>query len=395
LRKDVIAIPSLLVCAGIVKFVHKMSGRIFLDYDLVAIGINYIQFGAVRRGLVGSLVFLSGANLVLGLYLTYWIYFILFVSLAYLILKGAAAVAGFFIPFVVVLAALMLFWSTSVSRTDLLIATILAAAGLAAVQGKIVTASVCVAVGVTTIHEAVGIYGLPLLFAIMLDEDRYKTMNSYSAAIGGTMIITSFVSEAFVIPLIPHSDTKTIVDTIKSEIPPIYLSESTDRAFFLLLTGFRGVRMAQCTMQHGVHYFIHPLVAAFVIWLAMFSLSGPRRRRWLAPALASVPPMLLLWPIASDMSRWTAFGILNVWIVCAVRSRGPIGNGVEWAWARAASAVAVVVLLFPGTVSVFAAYNVPSPLIEKIFETFLGPAEIRDFDRCDPTWRSFLTGAKG
>jgi hypothetical protein len=148
----------------------------------------------------------------------------------------------------------------------------------------------------------------------------------------------------------------------------------------------------QCAIQHSVHYFIHPFVAVFIIALTTFSLSELHRLRWTAPAVASVPPMLFLWFIASDMSRWTAFSILNVWIVCAVRSRAPSGQGSGWALARAVSAVAVVVLIYPSTINVFAPFAFPSPLIEKAVEGVLGPAEFRSFDDCDPTWRSVLTG---
>jgi len=132
-----------------------------------------------------------------------------------------------------------------------------------------------------------------------------------------------------------------------------------------------------------------------MIALTTFSLSGPHRLQWTAPAVASVPPMLFLWLVASDMSRWTAFSILSVWIVCAVRSRVPVDHGSGRVLARGAAAVAVLVLLYPSTVNVFAAFPFPSPLIEKAVESIIGPAEFRSFDDCDPTWRSVLTGTDG
>ena len=237
--------------------------------------------------------------------MVYWISYILFLSLAYLILKRMTAAARFFVPVVIILAALLLFWSTDIGRTDMLVAAILAGAALAAIDGRIITASLCVGAGFT-VHEAVAIYGLPLLFAILLDEDRYKNVRLSSAAIGGAIIVVSFVAGTLIIPLLPVSDTKIIVQTIKSELPSSYLNESTDQSFFFLLTGARGGRLVQCVIQHSVHYFLHPFVAIFMIALATFSLSGLRHLRWTAPAVASVPPMLLLWLIASDMSRWTA-----------------------------------------------------------------------------------------
>lgn len=390
-RRNITWLPALFIGVAILKFVYKIGKPIFLDGKLVAIGVNYIQFGAVRRGLVGSIIYLSGANLVYGTYLVYWISFLLFLWLAYLILERMTIAASSFRPFVIILAALLLFWSTDISRTDMLVAAILAAAALAAIEGNIIASSVCVAAGLA-IHETVAICGLPLLLAILLDEDRYKDMNLSSAAIGGAIIVASFAANALVLPFLPHSDPKTIVETIKSEIPPNDLTEFTDQTFYMLLGGFRAVRTVQCAVQHSAHYFIHPFVAVFMIALTTFSLSRLHRREWTAPAIASVPPMLFLWLVGSDMSRWTAFSILNVWIVCAVRTRSPIDDGSSRGWAMAASAVAVLVLLYPSTVSVYAAYDVPSPLIEKFVEDILGPPNIRTFDDCDPTWRSVLTG---
>jgi hypothetical protein len=194
---------------------------------------------------------------------------------------------------------------------------------------------------------------------------------------------------------LPHSDPRTIVQTIKSEIASTYLSQSSDHEFFFLLTTARGARAVQCAIQHSVHYFIHPFVAIFMIALTTFSLSGLYRLQWTAAAVASVPPMLFLWLIASDMSRWTAFSILSVWIVCAVRRRVPVDHESGRVLARTAAAVAILVLLYPGTVNVHAAFSFPSPLIEKALESVLGPAEFRSFDDCDPTWRSVLTATDG
>jgi hypothetical protein len=99
--------------------------------------------------------------------------------------------------------------------------------------------------------------------------------------------------------------------------------------------------------------------------------------------------------ITATAGNSTAFSILNVWIVSAVRSRVAADDGSGWALARAASAAAVVLLLYPSTVDVLAPYAFPSPLIGKVAESILGPAEIRNFEDCDPTWRSVLTGTGG
>jgi hypothetical protein len=229
-RTRIIIILALLTCFAALKFIHKISNPIFLDSNLVAIGFNYFQFGAVRRGLVGSIVYLTGTSLVAGAYLVYWLSYILFLSLAYLVLRRAPAATSVFAPFVIILAALLLFWSTDIGRTDMLVAAILAGAALAAIGGRIIPASICIAAGVT-INEAVAIYGLPLLLAILIDEHRHKDARLSPIAIGGAAIFISFLA-ATLIPLLPHSDPRIIVKTIRSEIPLTYLSRSTDEAFF-------------------------------------------------------------------------------------------------------------------------------------------------------------------
>jgi hypothetical protein len=391
-RRIEISALALFIFIAVVKFIRKTSRPMFLDGTLVNLGFNYIQFGAVRRGLAGTIVYLSGVNLVTGAYLVYWGSFVLFLSLAYLILAPTRVAARSLVSFLIVLAALLLFWSTDIGHTDMVAAAILAGAALAAIDGRMIAAGVCIVAG-CAINEMVAIYGLPLLFALLIDEDRYKTIGLWRPGIAGVIMAGGFLAATVIMPLLPHSDPNTIVQTIRAEIPARYLSRSTDHAFFFLLTSARGMRLVQCAIQHSVHYFIHPFVSAFMIALTTFSLSGPAGRRWAAPAVASVPPMLLLWLISSDMSRWTAFSILSVWIVCALRSRVQPEHGAGRALTQAASAVAVLILLYPSIVSLPAAYSFPSPLIGTVAESILGPAEIKSFDDCDPTWRTVLTGS--
>src|SRR5271165_5254751 len=92
---------------------------IFLDYIIVYLGVNYFQFGAVRRGLVGSIIYLSGVNLVFGAFLLYGISLVFFITVAFVVLRRMPTSANAHLPFVVVLGALLLFWSTDVGRTDM------------------------------------------------------------------------------------------------------------------------------------------------------------------------------------------------------------------------------------------------------------------------------------
>jgi hypothetical protein len=363
-------------------------------YTIVGLAVNYYQFGAMRRGLLGSILYLIGIDLSVGANLAYMFSLILFMIFASVFLRRMTVSTATYLAFLVILAALVLFWSRDVGRTDMLIAAILMMAALAAVNNTIITASLCLAVGLA-IHETAVIYGLPVLVAILLDDRRRRIMGSRSAGIAGAIIVASLAIFAM-FSILPHSDPKTIVDTIRSEIPTNYNDDGRiDLALYNLVGGARQFSANICVVWHDRHHFINLLVAIFIILLTLFSLTGDRRLNWIAPTLASVPPMLFLWMTASDMSRWVTFSIANVWIICAVRNFAPAEGEPRWPWARAACAAAVLVIIYPG---IAAAVHLrtrpiffPSPLIEKAVEIALGPPMDGGLDHCDPTWRSLVT----
>jgi hypothetical protein len=386
-RVDMIWFPPLFIAVFGVKFLYKTRNGLGFDYDLVLLGNNYFQFGAVRRGLVGSIIYLTGEDLPTAAIYLYFISFLVFLALAYLILSRCGSTATR-IPFFIILGAVLLIWSAYIAGFDILVGVLLAIVTMTVIRGKIIAASACLAIGLA-VHETTVIYGIPLLLALLLDEGRYKKINHTSAVIGGIIIVAAILL-FFSLSLLPHSDSMIITETIKSKIPLKYSSEATDQALFFLLAGVRGLRLAQCVLHHNINYFIHPFVAIIILYLAILSLSGVNNFKWVAPALASAPPMLFLWFITIDMSRWVAFAIFNVWLVCAVRESQAFGYGVRGNWGQVACASAVLVLISP-IAHVSMATGVPSPLIEKGVEHFFGSNGFPSFDECDPTWRSVLT----
>jgi hypothetical protein len=79
-----------------------------LRYNLLTLAINYFQFGALRRALVGSVIYLSGIELVTGAYLLYGVSFILILIGAYVSLRRISQTGGAVLPFVLILGALLL-----------------------------------------------------------------------------------------------------------------------------------------------------------------------------------------------------------------------------------------------------------------------------------------------
>jgi hypothetical protein len=137
---------------------------------------------------------------------------------------------------------------------------------------------------------------------------------------------------------------------------------------------------------------IQLFITLAMIAIAIFSLSGVRPAKWILPILITAPSALFLWTTGLDMSRWVALGILNVWIFCAIRNFAPFEHeSRRLVWARALCAAAMVPILYPKTVYVSGNYLYPSPLLEKVLETAIGPPAYKSQDDCDPAWRSLLS----
>jgi hypothetical protein len=379
------------------KFIYdgrRSQGR-HLEYHLIWLANNYFQFGAMRRALVGSVIYVSGVDLVTAAYLLYGISFFLVLLFAYVFLRRITQAGGALLPFALILGALLLFWSEEVGQTDILVAAILLAAALALIDGRVVLASLCLAIGFQ-IHEVTAIYGLPLAAALLLQGSRYKKYQSTTGAIAASILIGGIL---FYVALwfLPRASDNFVAETIRSRLPVNYPFDSFKSKFatFIILGGIRAEVDSMCLVTHSVHHYIKPFIALLMVALAGASMSEGTsegtRLRWALAVIATVPPIVFLWLTAIDMGRWAALAILNVWILCASSDFEPVTGVKRWAWVRAAGAAAMVPLLFPLTIPVhfFGAY--PSPLIEGGIEKVIGHPAIRTFDECDPTWRASLS----
>jgi hypothetical protein len=143
--------------------------------------------------------------------------------------------------------------------------------------------------------------------------------------------------------------------------------------------------------MNGAHRLIQPFIALAMIVLTVVALSQAHRIKWILPIMASMPSILFLWMSAIDTSRWTALGVLNVWIVCAVRNWEPVEPDRRWAWARVICAGAIVPALYPNVVRIPWYIVYASPLIESAIEKAIDYPAYKTMDECDPTWRSVLS----
>jgi hypothetical protein len=387
-----------LICAFLLvilvaKFIYdgRRSQGHHLDYNLIWLATNYFQFGAIRRALVGSIIYASGVNLVTAAYLLYGISLLLVLLFASVFLERIMRGGGAVLPFVFVLGALLLFWSEDIGRTDILVAAILLGATLAFIDGRVVLASLCVAIGIQ-IHEVTAIYGLPLAAALLLQGGRYKDYRTTAGAVASLILIGGVLCYAAAY-FLPHANDKFVAETIRSRLPANYPFDSSNSRFamFAMLGGARAVADSMCLVAHSLHHYIKPFAALAMVALAWASMSGDARSKWMPAAIATAPPLIFLWLTASDMGRWVAFAILNAWILCASGDFGSARSSTPWAWIKAGGAAAIIPLLFPLTVPVHFFTSYPSPLIEGGIEKLIGHPTIKTFDECDPTWRASLS----
>jgi hypothetical protein len=377
----------------VAKFIYdvKKSRGNHLDYNIIWLAVNYFQFGAMRRALIGSVIYMSGVNLVTAAYLLYGISVILVLIFAYAFIKRVMEAGGNPFPFVLILGALLLFWSEDFGRTDILIAAILLAAALALIDGRIVLASLCLAIGFQ-VHEATAIYGLPLAAALLLQGNRYKNYTSTAWSLASTILfggIAFYVAVSFM----PRASNDFIVETISSRLPENFHIESINSNFalFAMLGGIRAAVDSICIVSPSIHHYLNPFVALLMVALALASMSGFRSSRWALSAIATVPSVVILWLTANDMGRWAALAIFNVWILCASSDLEPMRAVRRWAWIRVAGAAVIIPLLFPLTIPLHFFYAYPSPLIEGAIEKLIGHPALRTFEECDPTWRASLS----
>ena len=176
------------------------------------------------------------------------------VIVSFFLLRRMTAYAVEYIPFLIFLAALLLFWSTEMGKTDIVVAVILVAMGLAVVNGQIVLASALLVVGVL-VHEVSAIYGLPLLAALLIDDGRYRQFKWRSFAWSAAVLAAgAILYEATM--LLPHSSNSAIVATIESEIRSTQLDQSlVPQAFYFHLGGARAVKTAMCTVESSKSYY--------------------------------------------------------------------------------------------------------------------------------------------
>jgi hypothetical protein len=357
-------------------------------YYLATLAINYFDFGAVHRGLAGSISYLSGLDLPMALVLFYVATTVAFIAEAtWIVARRDWANQLDPVRFVLVLVAIVGLWAKDAGRTDALIAMLLAPAAAAALYGRLVITSALITIGLFA-HETSFIYGIPLVVAVLLSQSRLKLLLTPQGAFAAALLLCGTALYAS-LPHLPHANVAQIVASVGRKVG---VHPDSEKALFFTLGGERGLRAAMCMNSFDANFLLHGLTALVMIAICVFVLAGTEPRLWAPCLLAALPPFVLLWIIALDNARWITLSIVNIWLVCALAKRGESRFG----YVRLAFAAALVLLNAP----IPAGYNhgifATSPVVDAIageLSHASRPDVYLSFEHCDPDWRSVLSGS--
>ena len=375
-----------------------------LLYQAATLAFSYFDFGFVRRGLAGSSVALFGPDRLLGTAIFHVLCAAAVAAGAALLLARLRLQAGQRLAYVLLLAALMLRWAEDPGRTDLAVAALLIAAGLAFQARRLPLACACAGFGLG-VHESGLVFGLPLLAGLLFDGGRWQQVTRRGAT-AGLLVLGIFLALYLLVGTLPHADVPTMVSVVRSRFPR---HEYVDWAIYFAVSGGRGVQTSVCQNLADPTYPLHLATGLGVIGLFIMLLRRERRPSLIAALLAAVAPFLFLSVVANDLSRWAVLAALNVWILSAVAAAevglGADAGGVAGAGAGAAggnrrrialrlgAAVLVIALIHPKTWRIEDPIFSPMPMVDRMMLEMGGPRTPRfaaALARCDADWRSVL-----
>ena len=365
--------------------------EVFLQYKAATLAVDFIDFGAVPRGLGGSLarVFTSDA---VDAAIAFHFASALAVTcvLALLFARFQAPVVRR-VVFAVVALALMMRWGEDGGRTDLAVVALLGAATLAWLSGRIVTAALTVGLGLF-IHEASVILGVPLLAAFAW-RDASRGDLAWQRVRTLLVILGAVLAVYLAFRWLPHSTNAEIVTRVRERVGN---NEAVDVALYFALAGFRGVRAAMCQNAMDPAASMHVAMGLVVIAVTALALAPWRGANPWMVLLAGLPGYLLLTSVANDYARWTLFACVALWLSAILRqklysllrSQGRHGRLGVSSGSMGPGAGSV-----PATRPGISRVVSPVPRVDQWLYRSPGPKPLGFAEvvaRCDPSWRDVL-----
>jgi hypothetical protein len=365
--------------------------EVFLQYKAATLAVDFVDFGAVHRGLGGSLARLltsDAVDAVVAFHFASALGVACVLALLYARFQAPVVRRG---AFAVVALALMMRWGEDGGRIDLAVVALLGAATLAWQAGRIATAALTVGFGLF-IHEATFILGVPLL-AAMAWRDASRGDLARQRIRTPLMILGATLAVYVAFQWLPHSTNAEIATRVRERVGN---NEAVDVALYFALAGFRGVRAAVCHNALDPATSMHVAMGLIVIAVSALALAPWRGANGWMVALSALPGYLLLAAVANDHARWTLYACITLWLfaISAHPALASFGRRVAMAdLACLAAAWALVLTLVPATRPGISRVVSPIPLVDQWLYRSAGPkplgfAEV--VERCDPSWRDVL-----
>jgi hypothetical protein len=389
---------GVLVCLAATRFLPTAWWRgelaellaVFLRYKAATLAVDFVDFGAVPRGLAGTLARLLASDPadaalrlhVVGAVAAATVLAALFATLRAPGVRRAAAAA--------VAVALALRWGGDAGRTDLLVVAVLGAATLAWTSGHRALAALAVGAG-TFVHETGALFGVPLLAALAWRDGAGGRRGPQG--LGAPVAVLAVCLAAYAaLPWLPHAPDAAIAARVHARMGR---DEAVDAALYFALAGWRGVRAAMCQNARDPLHAVHVASGLVAIALAAVALAPGRGEGRRTALLAALPGYAVLVVVANDHARWTLLACATVWLVAVSARRAasaapPPASRADLAGA-AAAALLLLALAVPGgpdTAPVVA----PVPRLDAWLARPAGPrpgfADV--IARCDADWRDVL-----
>ena len=370
--------------------------EVFLQYKAATLAVDFIDFGAVHRGLGGSLARMFTADAVDAVIAFHFLSAFGVACVSAMLFLNFQAPAVRRVAFAVVALALMMRWGEDGGRTDLAVVAVLGAATLAWRSGRLVTAALLIGIGLF-IHEASVILGVPLLAACgwrdasrgNLDRQRLAMPLAILAAALGVYLACQWL---------PHSSNVEIATRVHERVGD---NEAVDVALYFALAGLRGIRAAMCENAQDPAAALHLSMGLVAIALTAMALAPWRgANRWMV-LLAGLPGYLFLAGVANDYARWTLLACMVLWLFAItapraavdIRDRRSTGSDVACLVAAGVLALALVPATRPGISRVVS----PVPRVDQWLYRSPGPRPLGFAEvvaRCDVGWREVLRAGR-
>jgi hypothetical protein len=373
---------------GIVKDWNDLtSDTSYMSYSAAVLSLNYFDFGFVRRGLGGTVVYLLGTNRLSATAVFHVLSSICLSVVASVVFARMRRPPLQVISFAVLLIALTLRWTQDLGRTDVLMAALIALTAIA--FRKPLIACSLVAVGLF-IHEVSVIYGIPLLGALWLDQGRWREM-SIKPSLGGGAVLLAALALYASLGLMPHAAPEEMVDVVRNVMPQrSWAREQVDIAIYFAVSELRGIRTAICQNAIDPTYSLHLMTGLLTIGSFIVALKDKYGPSIYTALLVSVPSFIFLGVIATDISRWANLAAFNVWLLCAMSSgeRGCSRGFADPVKLLIAALIVPLICIHKWPAVHFFA---PMPAVDHVIQKLGGPRPpLEALPRCDPGWRAVL-----